>query len=76
MSAWASVGGILLQVGQFVVAFALGMKFCETGDSLCMEVGKPDLSIKRRKKAMKTPRRRNLRLRIGWDLGLIFFFLI
>lgn len=50
------------------------MKVCEIGDSLCMEVGKPDLSIKRRKKAMKTPRRRNLRLRIGWDLGLIFFF--
>jgi len=45
------------------------MKVCEMGDSLCMEVGK------RRKKAMKTPRRRNLRLRIGWDLGLIFSFL-
>lgn len=62
-----------MQVEQFTAFVTLGMKVCEMGDSLCMEVGKFDLSTKRRKKAVKIPRRRNLRLRIGWDLGLIFF---
>ena len=68
-----------MQVEQFaafaslVIPESLGMKVCEVGDSLCTEVEKFDLSTKRRKKAVKTPRMRNLRLRIGWDLGLIIF---
>lgn len=69
-----------MQVEQFaafaswVIPESLGLKVCEMGDSLCTEVEKFDLSTKRRKKAVKTPRMRNLRFRIGWDLGLIFFF--
>ena len=69
-----------MQVEQFaafaslVIPESLGMKVGEMGDSLCTEVEKFDLSTKRRKKAVKTPRMRNLRLRIGWDLGLIIFW--
>lgn len=76
MSACARVGGILVQLEHFTTATSetFVMTFCEVGDSLWLEVGKPDLSTKRRKNAIKTPRRRNLRLRKGWDLGLISFF--
>jgi len=69
-----------VQVEQFaafaslVITESLGMKVGEMGDSLCTEVEKFDLSTKRRKNAVKTPRMRNLRLRIGWDLGLIIFW--
>lgn len=82
MSAWARVGGILVQVEHSVAVASsvrcswsetLVMKFDEMRDSLWLEVGKPDLRRKKRKKAINTPRRRNLRLANGWGLGLIFW---